>query len=416
MTLALSAALLGLLTLGAIYRLLVQAGRGERFITLSRACDLPPEEAWRRLNQAWENTCLTFRRVDRIENLADGSRAAYTLFRNRPRVIRVRALAGLPHGRLGMSVAGGSGQKLDEIWTIEASGAASRVTVEIRAKVLWLAIPLLILAARSRLRLFAVGAHDYAQAPGQGAVSAATPPRAQPKPAPITGFNPSDYTYEILISLLAFASFVVQFDMASAIQLTAVILLHEYGHLLAYQLTGKKGNRMMLVPFMGGIAVSSSEHRSEFERAVCALAGPAICVPLSIVAFAYSYFAEDYSTSVEWATGIAYFSCLLNALNLLPIFPLDGSQVAEGYLRSFVRGSLLPLMLILSLVGLMVLVYLDYKQMALLIGLIGLPRLLRRADTPSMQPMSARESAIIGVAFAITALTHGGIYYIWWIA
>ena len=73
------------------------------------------------------------------------------------------------------------------------------------------------------------------------------------------------YQQEILFSVIAFASFAIWLGWEGALLLAPIILLHEYGHLLAYQLTGKTGNRMMLLPFMGGVAVSGEAHKNEFD-------------------------------------------------------------------------------------------------------------------------------------------------------
>lgn len=137
----------------------------------------------------------------------------------------------------------------------------------------------------------------------------------------------------IALSLLAVASFVWLFGWAWALVLTPVVLLHEYGHLLAYRMCGKEGGAIMLVPFMGGLATTDTPHRSEFERAFCALMGPAICAPVTLVLGAYLALSGP-SEMNSWVCMVVVVSGFLNLVNLLPILPLDGGHVFQSIARA----------------------------------------------------------------------------------
>jgi Zn-dependent protease len=410
--------ILFLLLMLAIYRLLSEAGRGMRLIRFSRLSSEPAEEALARLELAMENTGGTFAPVEAIVETPDGVRTVHIARAGGVYQLRLRRIEGLLHGSLGVAVISvdgvdaAPGRESVEIWTVEPTGAGSRITVEQRLFSRIGGVVAAIFGAWRQLRGFVRGDRDYSTAP-----SGVAPPtgragqQARASRKPLFGsFDPRDYAMEIGLSLVAFALLLTQFSVTAAIQLTLVILLHEYGHYLSFKLMGKQGNRLMLLPFVGGIAVSSSPHRSEFERAICALAGPAICVPLTAAAFCYAYFATEFSVAYAWAVNLAYFSCLLNALNLLPIYPLDGGQVAEGFLRSFARDIFTQAMMALALGGLLLLLWLGYTQMAVLLAIFGLPGLLRRGYAPSARAMTSKEAAILALSFAVTLATHGGVY------
>jgi Zn-dependent protease len=212
------------------------------------------------------------------------------------------------------------------------------------------------------------------------------------------------------MSLLAFAYLLTQFSWQNAVVLAAVILWHEYGHLLAYQLTGRTGNRMMLVPFFGGIAVAGAPHRNEFERAFCALMGPGICAPLSLGAFALWYYdiAPQYDA---WFWSFFYFSALLNLLNLLPIYPLDGGQAAESFLRSFLPGSILVHLSGLAVIGVVVLVGLNFYQMALFVGVFSFLGLRTLPSHSPLPAMSGGQATAMAVFYALIVAAHGVVFY-----
>ena len=132
----------------------------------------------------------------------------------------------------------------------------------------------------------------------------------------------------IALSVVAFAIFVWMFGWAFALALVPVILLHEYGHVLAFRAFGKEGCTMMLTP-LGGVATSATPNRTEFERAMTAVAGPAICAPLSLGLGLWLQQAE-YSAIAVGAAFVLTVSAIMNLYNLLPAGSLDGAHVFKA--------------------------------------------------------------------------------------
>ena len=107
--------------------------------------------------------------------------------------------------------------------------------------------------------------------------------------------------------------------------MTFSILLHEFGHIWAGHAFGSRGE--ILLHSMGGLAIGSGGF-TRWQSILVSLAGPAIQLALWGVLF-YASVPRD-----QKALGLLLAMLLLinfwwPLLNLLPIWPLDGGQVAR---------------------------------------------------------------------------------------
>ena len=75
------------------------------------------------------------------------------------------------------------------------------------------------------------------------------------------------------LTTLAVASFILLFGWVFALILTIAIIIHEYGHWLAMRMTGQPKPRIMLIPFLGGVAVPNHPYKSQFDDAFVSLMG-----------------------------------------------------------------------------------------------------------------------------------------------
>jgi stage IV sporulation protein FB len=108
------------------------------------------------------------------------------------------------------------------------------------------------------------------------------------------------------------------------------LLVHELGHALAFRAFGV-GSHVVLYTF-GGLAVPWDDMRSRWRRVVVSLAGPGAGFVLAAAVWASNQ-------SMTWAdnapiTTFVYFSAMYvnlawGAVNLLPVFPLDGGRVSQ---------------------------------------------------------------------------------------
>jgi Zn-dependent protease len=392
-------------------RMLRRIGNGTEIVRISRTSLLDVDSAWSNLSAVWRETGLTFQSC-RIEDLVDGSR------RVQPRAggeTILQPLAPPTERSVVFRVTSVNGQNYlpgtdhFEHWRIEEAGTGSKVIVETRfrsrpseaVRILWTLWKQAGIVASQQMEK-SVAPKTFGGV--RTNMSAAKTSVRRPEQASASG-----YGREIMMSLLAFGYLLTQFSWQSAVVLAAVILWHEYGHLLAYKLTGRQGNRMMLVPFFGGIAVAGSPHRNEFERAFCALMGPGICAPLSLGAYALWYydFAPAYD---DWLWRALYFSALLNLLNLLPIYPLDGGQASESFLRSYFPGSILVHLGGLSLIGIIVLVGLGLHEMALFVGMFSIFGLRSLSPHSHLPSMSSRQALMMAAFYALITAAHGFVF------
>jgi len=137
--------------------------------------------------------------------------------------------------------------------------------------------------------------------------------------------------------------------MAAAVTglLFVSVLLHEFGHVFAAQHTGGFGDEILIWP-LGGLAFvePAKSFRSQF---LTAAAGPLVNLGLCALAFPFVLYSAqiaevwnplvlprvDLKDHVLQDLWILTFSlnwfCLL--LNLVPIFPLDGSRMLQAWLN-----------------------------------------------------------------------------------
>ena len=153
-----------------------------------------------------------------------------------------------------------------------------------------------------------------------------------------------------LISALAVCSFVMLFGKDVGLFLSAILVLHEFGHWLAMRLTGQPASKFLLIPFIGGLAIPSQSHKSLFHDAICTLMGlgfsALICLILLVVhsvtgaAYIDALGTFQYGPDKYWgriglmallaAAGIG----ILNLIQLIPVLPLDGGHVLRAILQS----------------------------------------------------------------------------------
>jgi Zn-dependent protease len=122
--------------------------------------------------------------------------------------------------------------------------------------------------------------------------------------------------------------------------ITSIVFVHEMGHLIAMRVFGYKDTSVLFIPFLGGLATGSKREISQYQSAIVILAGP---LP-GILAGSILLFSGSFSPEINWYGTVII---LLNGLNLLPIYPLDGGQLLN---RVFLdeEGWLSRLFLLLS--------------------------------------------------------------------
>jgi Zn-dependent protease len=129
------------------------------------------------------------------------------------------------------------------------------------------------------------------------------------------------------LAALSFAGYSTVFTWQFAIVIMVALGIHEAGHVWAMRRAGIPTRGFYFIPFLGGAAVPDRAWHTQQEHLYVALMGPIwgtlVVLPL-VVAFVLT-------RDVLWA-GIAAWVAVVNLVNLLPIYPLDGGRVLHSVL------------------------------------------------------------------------------------
>jgi hypothetical protein len=205
----------------------------------------------------------------------------------------------------------------------------------------------------------------------------------------------------LLLSALALLSFCYLLGWQLGLLLAAVIVLHEAGHVAAMLAVGVGVRGIYLIPFFGGAAVPRTAYRTEGRLGFVALMGPGLSLipTLGLV-------AVHHATGRIAPLQAAEMFAVVNAANLLPIYPLDGGLILNALVGSVSRKSALIIAWVGLLAGIGLAVYLQ----SLLIGVPFVLFALQRYLTNSKAIELERLSLPGGIALALASVATFVIY------
>ncbi len=142
-----------------------------------------------------------------------------------------------------------------------------------------------------------------------------------------------------LVSAVAtISAFALLIGWQLALLFAAVLIIHEFGHLVSFRMVGQPWGRIMFVPFIGGVAVSRVPHKRLADDVFCALMGAGLSlvllVPAAVVLLAGGSAVSNPDMLQQTAVVCSALAGAINLLNLLPIFPLDGGRVVRAMVQS----------------------------------------------------------------------------------
>jgi Zn-dependent protease len=127
------------------------------------------------------------------------------------------------------------------------------------------------------------------------------------------------------LAALSFAGYSAVFTWQFALILMISLGIHEAGHVWAMRRCGIPTRGFYFIPFIGGAAVPDRKWHSQREHLYVALMGPvwgAFCALAATIVYLVT-------ENVLWA-GISSWIAVLNLINLLPVYPLDGGRVLHS--------------------------------------------------------------------------------------
>jgi Zn-dependent protease len=137
----------------------------------------------------------------------------------------------------------------------------------------------------------------------------------------------------LVVSLMLFLGLGMQENpIAFTVMLIAVLFFHELGHYLGMRIFGYQNVRMFFIPLFGAAVSGRKTHAKSYQEAIVTLLGPVpgLFVAAGLMAICL-FFRHDLEIrrSLIWA---AMLFGMINAFNLLPIFPLDGGRLLNQVL------------------------------------------------------------------------------------
>lgn len=198
-------------------------------------------------------------------------------------------------------------------------------------------------------------------------------------------------------------AFVWMDSLRTALLIFAILLFHEFGHALAMRAFGYRNLGVLVLPFLGAVALGRKDDAGPWQKLVMLLAGP---LPGLLLGALCLRAGMAWPGQHEWLNEAGILLLAINLFNLLPFMPLDGGQIVETFL--FARRP--RLRLAFFTVSTLALVLLGYwlesvvlAGMGLLLAL-GIPAAWRRSVLlRDLAPAGSGEAA----AEAILARLHG---------
>ncbi|MGZ8509036.1 MAG: site-2 protease family protein [Chitinophagaceae bacterium] len=110
--------------------------------------------------------------------------------------------------------------------------------------------------------------------------------------------------------------------------ITAIVIIHELGHFLAMKYYRYSDLGIFFIPLLGAYVSGTKREVSQIQSSIILLAGPLPGIIIGIILHfidnnsSAGYYPFDISLSQ-----IALLFIILNLINLLPVYPLDGGQL-----------------------------------------------------------------------------------------
>jgi Zn-dependent protease len=138
------------------------------------------------------------------------------------------------------------------------------------------------------------------------------------------------FTVSAAAGAVAFG-YMTSWEMVPAI--LGVLLFHEFGHALAMRAVGYRGLSVLVLPFLGAVAIGRKDDAGPWQKLAVLMAGPLPGLVLAVVCLRLSVSLNDPELRSVLTT-VGWMALSINLFNLLPFTPLDGGQIVDTFLFS----------------------------------------------------------------------------------
>ncbi len=190
--------------------------------------------------------------------------------------------------------------------------------------------------------------------------------------------------------------------------LVLALLVHEFGHLLAFRMIGQPWGRLLFLPFLGAIAVPRMPYETQAQSVFAALMGPGFSCLMLFACIAAQSFNPPLAKLFAIIGDVTAF---LNLFNLLPVEPLDGGIALRSVL-SRLMGARATLVL-LGLGVLMAVAGYFTQQLVLVVfgGFAILGNLKARKIDAGLTPLTSLQVSIFFFGYVAIVATHYTMLY-----
>lgn len=215
------------------------------------------------------------------------------------------------------------------------------------------------------------------------------------------------------LGLVFFGVIYSTFRIPHATGIVLGLILHELGHVAAYRMLGHREVVFRLLPMVANRPSSTSALRSDAEQAFVALMGAGLSIVPMVLIYAGGVLFEPQSgEALRLLTRAGGTIAALNALNLLPLWPLDGGHLLHLISRSLSKRAA-PYALLASSAFATALATHVQSATLLFTCLLGALIFYRpEALEPKHPAMPQRTALLVALSWAFVLATHlaGG----WW--
>jgi stage IV sporulation protein FB len=130
-----------------------------------------------------------------------------------------------------------------------------------------------------------------------------------------------------LISLFIYAVlfyFLFDRNLVYIAAILVVIIINEMGHFLSMRFFNYSNAKIFIIPLLGALTSGKKQQVSQWQLTLIILAGP---LPGIIIGSLLYWFNRD--AHIENINVLAYSFLVINLLNCLPFYPLDGGRLVE---------------------------------------------------------------------------------------
>ena len=209
------------------------------------------------------------------------------------------------------------------------------------------------------------------------------------------------YGKTLITLVISFGAYAIFFGPWFAAGLVAMILIHEFGHVIEINRQGLKAPAPVFIPFFGAAIFQREHPQSALHQAQIGIAGPLLGTVGAVVA--YVLYGTTHFTPLLLA---AYLGFFINLFNLIPAGMLDGGWILGAVSKWFQVFGLALLALLVIFAGI--------SPIIIVFVLLGLPTIFARfrndAD-PYYQAVPVTARWAMGGAWLVLAIFLGFASY-----